>query len=215
MTSLHRWSIAWSRLGTGVTNPALGQALLQAYAEPQRAYHTLAHLQDCLEHFDTVHMLTEHPAEVEIALWFHDAIYNPHAHDNEAQSAHWAQEALRGANLPEDGVQRVVDLIMATCHQATPVGTDACLLVDIDLSILGRPPAVFERYEQHIRAEYAWVPAATFGQRRAAILAAFLERQAIYATPVFRQRYEAQARQNLARSLARLRHSDGTVAWEG
>jgi hypothetical protein len=84
---------------------------------------------------------------------------------------------------------------------------DADLLIDIDLSILGQPPERFRDYEQAIRAEYAWVPEATFVQKRREILAGFLERPAIYHAEWSRTRYESIARANLLASLARLRAS--------
>jgi predicted metal-dependent HD superfamily phosphohydrolase len=212
MLSLARWSSVWSHLGAQSEGAHVYQALVAAYAEPHRRYHTLAHLQDCLQQFDTACTLTIQPAAVEMALWFHDAIYDTHAADNEARSAQWAREALAEAGIAGDVVQHVVDLVLVTQHQAHPVGVDACVLVDIDLSILGRSPEVFDVYESQIRAEYAWVPAATFRQRRAHILQSFLERPLIYSTPFFQERYETQARANLVRSITRLQPSHFSVA---
>ena len=69
------------------------ERLLARYAEPHRRYHSQQHLHECLVHLRPALHLTEHPGEVEIALWFHDAIYELKAQDNEAQSAQW-QRAL-------------------------------------------------------------------------------------------------------------------------
>jgi predicted metal-dependent HD superfamily phosphohydrolase len=205
--NFERWSAMWSRLGAGAGShgETVFQEVIQAYSEPHRRYHTLVHLQDCLQQFDVADSLATHPVEVEAALWFHDAIYDPRSSENEARSAQWAQEALRDAGVSAEIAQRVVDLVFVTRHNARPVGADACVLVDIDLSILGRAPAEFDVYERQIREEYAWVPEPTFRQRRADILQSFLARRVIYETLLFQSRYEAQARQNLARSIARLR----------
>jgi predicted metal-dependent HD superfamily phosphohydrolase len=204
--NFERWSAMWSRLGAGAGShgETVFQEVIQAYSEPHRRYHTLVHLQDCLQQFDVADSLATHPVEVEAALWFHDAIYDPRSSENEARSAQWAQEALRDAGVSAEIAQRVVDLVFVTRHNARPVGADACVLVDIDLSILGRAPAEFDVYERQIREEYAWVPEPTFRQRRADILQSFLARRVIYETLLFQSRYEAQARQNLARSIARL-----------
>jgi predicted metal-dependent HD superfamily phosphohydrolase len=206
MTNFERWSTMWPRLGAGAGSygGTVFQEVIQAYSEPHRRYHTLAHLQDCLQQFDTACSLATHPGEVEAALWFHDAIYDPRAAENEVRSAQWAQKALRDAGVSAQVAQRVADLVLVTRHNARPVGTDACVLVDIDLSILGRAPAAFAVYEHQIREEYAWVPEPTFRQRRADILQSFLTRRVLYETFLFQSRYEAQARQNLARSIARL-----------
>jgi predicted metal-dependent HD superfamily phosphohydrolase len=83
--------------------------------------------------------------------------------------------------------------------------------VDIDLSILGGPPDEFDAYERAIRHEYAHVPGEAFASGRARILRGFLARGWIYATELFRERYETAARENLRRSLARLESSGGKM----
>ena len=184
-----------------LTPPAglLGQ-LLDAWREPQRHYHTLQHLTECLAFFDEVRDQTQRPADIELALWFHDAVYDVRAHDNEERSARWADEALHAAGLAPDSVRRIHDLIMATCHTAVPHTPDAALLTDIDLAILGAPEARFAEYERQIRAEYAWVAPEIYAVKRRAVLRGFLEREAVYATPVLHRRLERQARRNLERA---------------
>jgi len=193
-----RWQTLWATLG--LPAPAgLLERLLDAWREPQRHYHTLQHLEECLTLFDEVRDQAQHPAEIEVALWFHDAVYDVHAHDNEARSARWADEALRAAGLAPDSIRRIHDLIMATCHGAAPAcaNPDAALLTDIDLAILGAPEARIAEYERQIRAEYAWVAPELYAVRRRAVLRGFLERDAVYATPVLHRRLEQQARRNL------------------
>ena len=96
---------------------------------------------------------------------------------------------------------------MFTTHRVPPPDHDARVVVDLDLTILGKSAKEFDRYEAEIRAEYGLVPEPLFRARRAKILRAFLDRNlrpSIYLTEVFRSRYEAAARENLARSLAKL-----------
>lgn len=195
------WADAWRAIGiqrptSSADDPLLAQ-LLARYAEPHRHYHSLQHLDECLALLDAHREAAERPAEVALALWFHDAIYDVHRHDNEAQSATWAFEALTAAGLPEESARRVHDLVMATRHDAVPEGHDAALLVDIDLAILGATPPRFAEYERQIRTEYAHVAQPLFEERRRAILSRFLERQPIYLTPGLRSEREAQARTNL------------------
>jgi predicted metal-dependent HD superfamily phosphohydrolase len=149
--------------------------------------------------------LGEHPAEVEIALWFHDAVYDVQAKDNEAKSAQWAETELNAARVAPQAVARIRELIMATCHAALPVGQDQQLLVDVDLAILGAPRPRFIEYEEQVRQEYDWVPGWLFRRRRRGILKEFLAREPIYSTPQIRAKLEGQARENLAYSLERLR----------
>jgi predicted metal-dependent HD superfamily phosphohydrolase len=179
-------------------------ALLAAYREPQRHYHTLQHLHECLALFESVRHLAEHPAEVALALWFHDAVYDVQGHDNERRSADWASTFAQAAGLPADSRSRLDGLIMATRHDALPDTPDGCLLVDIDLAILGAAPARFDDYGQQVRREYAWVPAPVFQAKRRSILAAFLARQPLYYTPALAARLDGTARANLRRAIEQL-----------
>ena len=197
------WADALALLGCHSTasTERLFDSLVTAYREPQRHYHSLQHLGECLSLARLHEAQARRPGEVAMALWFHDAVYDVHAHDNEQRSADWASDALRAAGVGADAAQRVHALVMATCHDAQPVDDDARLLVDIDLSILGAPPDRFAEYEQQIRREYAHVPREIFEPRRREILGRFLARDPLYLTPTLRADREAQARINLARAI--------------
>lgn len=181
--------------------PSLIPALEAAYQAPGRHYHDLNHIKDCLRAFEAVHDQSDDPQSVELAIWFHDVVYDPTRHDNEERSAEAAARALSALNAPCDLIARVEKLILATKHASAPDDTDAKLLVDVDLAILGRSAAEFDRYEAAIRREYAHVPDAAFAAGRAAVLRRFLERPSIYQISRFRERYEAMARENLLRSI--------------
>lgn len=199
---------AWTALGARGAE-TLHAELLARYAEPHRGYHTQQHLDECLALFGEFSHLADRPAEVEIALWFHDAIYDVHRHDNEALSADWARSALLQAGAAADVAERVAALVLATRHSVAPAMPDEQLLVDIDLAILGAAPARFAEYEVQIRREYAHVPAALFSEKRGAILAGFLARPVLYGTPALRERFEARARANLQAALSALPRPEG------
>jgi predicted metal-dependent HD superfamily phosphohydrolase len=200
-----RWSALWGRLGARGDGRAVHADLRARYAAPERAYHTLAHIAHGLQELDTARHLCRDPDVVELAFWFHDAVYDPRAHDNEERSAALARDVAGGAGLAEDRVRRVSGLILLTKHAGTPpADADGEVLLDADLAILGAPPPEFDRYEQQVRREYAWVPEATFTLERARILRSFLARPRLYFTDHFRRRHEPQARMNLERSLKRL-----------
>lgn len=194
------WAGAWSDLGLQPPAGLLEQLIL-AYEEPQRHYHTLQHLSECLAHFEQVRHLAQQPGEVVIALWFHDAIYDVRGKDNERQSADWAIRVLASCQANQAMLDRVERLIMATRHDATPSDADEQLLVDIDLAILGATPERFAEYDAQVRAEYAWVPGFVYRMKRRRVLKAFLARPRLYGTDHFSARYEAQARRNLAAVL--------------
>ncbi|MGM9425495.1 HD domain-containing protein [Hydrogenophaga sp. MI9] len=190
------WQRAWSALGLPAPD-GLMPRLLDAWAEPPSRYHTQQHLRECLALLEPALDLAQRPGEVELALWFHDAVYDPQGKDNKARSADWACDALAQAGACDEVQLRVRALIMATCHDAEPVDSDARLLVDIDLAILGADPARFAEYDAQVRDEYRWVPSWLYRRKRKEVLAGFLARPAIYGTERFRERFEAQARDNL------------------
>lgn len=204
MTSLARWKQPWAELGLPA-RMELHAELRKRYSEPHRAYHNQHHIAECLQLLEQAQALAEYSATIEIAIWFHDAIYDPRKTDNERRSANWAQRELRRAGASFDLQQRIVDLVMITCHGvADPQTPDEALMSDIDLAILGAGVNRFDEYEQQVRQEYRHVPTQLFRPARRKILSEFLERERIYFTPWFRERREAQARANLQRSLIRL-----------
>lgn len=193
------WARAWAALGLAAPD-GLMQRLLDAWSEPARHYHARQHLRECLALLEPVLDMAQRPGEIELALWFHDAVYDPQGKGNEARSADWACEALAQAGAGRDAQDRVRALIMATCHDAEPEDPDARLLVDIDLAILGADPARFAEYDAQVRAEYHWVPGWLYRRKRREVLEGFLARPSIYGTLAFQGRFEAQARENLRRS---------------
>jgi predicted metal-dependent HD superfamily phosphohydrolase len=199
------WQRTWRGLGARGEGLGLRDELLEAWSQPQRHYHTLRHLHDCLGLFEGAADAAAHPAEVEMALWFHDAVYDPRAADNEQRSADWAQRALAEAGVAPGSSARVCALVMATRHAVEPKGADEQLLVDVDLSILGADRERFEEYEVEVREEYAWVPGPVFRHKRRQILEEFMARRRIFSTPAFAGRLEQDARANLARAHAALK----------
>ena len=195
------WGRAWRAAGARSSGAEVRDALLQRYNEPQRKYHTLQHLCECLQLFDTVRQLPVCPAEVELALWFHDAVYDLKRADNEERSASLAQASLLADGASPEVASRVAALILATRHTSVPRDPDERLVVDIDLAILGTSAERFAEYERQIRDEYAFVPGWLFRRKRRAVLRSFLDRSHIYATPHFAARFEETARANLSHAI--------------
>lgn len=181
-------------------------ALRSRYDEPQRHYHSFTHIQACLQHFDAVRPLLQELVAVELALWFHDVVYDPRAKDNEARSADFARTALQACQLEPALITRVEQLILLTRHIAPPTGvdTDARYLLDIDLAILGAEPTLYDRYETWVRQEYAHVPRLLFRWGRKRLLRRFLRQPALFTTDYFRTRLETPARHNLHQAIKNL-----------
>ena len=204
MTMLAQWQRVWQALGVPNADQDLFDQLIACYSESHRHYHTLQHLQECLAHLENLKALAQRPAEVELALWFHDAIYQTGRKDNEEKSAEWAHDSALAAGLTSHSADRIFSLVLVTKHDALPDNNDAEVLGDIDLGILGAAPERFDEYERQVQEEYSWVPGPLYRRRRRKVLQGFLSRQTIYFTEPFRTLYEIQARDNIARSLGRL-----------
>ena len=178
------------------------------YAEPQRAYHTWVHITDMLQQYEAARRLLRHPIAFELAVLFHDAVYDPRASTNESESAKLLRMTM-SRHASEADIACAEDLILAT-QKHTPAMvqerflSDTKIFLDIDLSILGAGEERFDKYDSDIRREYAFVPLKTYCERRAEILQAFLERPRIYFTDSYADRLETAARSNLKRAIERL-----------
>jgi predicted metal-dependent HD superfamily phosphohydrolase len=84
-----RWQTVWQKLRTPRVPHDVLSELMHAYSSPDRYYHNFTHIQDCLSVFDQTSSLAAHPEEVELAIWFHDAVYDTKRNDNEQKSAAW------------------------------------------------------------------------------------------------------------------------------
>lgn len=185
--------------------PALRARLEAKYAEPQRHYHALAHIEALLHWLAHWHALARAPRLIEAAIWFHDAVYDTHRDDNESRSAELARNELRALAWAEADVARVVTMVRATQHHAADVAdADTLLFLDLDLSVLAQRAEVYDAYSAAVRAEYAWVDETRYRAGRARVLQSFTARAAIYRTPAVHAAWEAPARANLARELQAL-----------
>jgi len=173
------------------------------YSEPHRHYHTCAHIDHCLRQFDDARAHVPSPGAVEMALWFHDAVYDPGALGNERGSAELFL-ARGGVALAPGFARHVCELVMATTHDAIPDSEDAAFVVDIDLSGFGSDWEDFRRDGEAVRREFASVPDARFYRYQDRFLRALLARPSFYLTDFFRARYERRARENIERYLEQL-----------
>ena len=164
----------------------------------------ISHIAECLKELDRIRDDAERPDELEVAIWFHDAVYIPGRPDNEEASAALAEHALSAGGVATSVCERVRSLVLATRHTAVAHGNDARLLADIDLAILGADPYRFGIYDRAIRREFHTLSDAEYAAGRAAVLRGFLARTSIYHTDPFRERYEATARANITAALAAL-----------
>ncbi len=174
-----------------------------AYGSAGRAYHNLDHIAYCLAQFDASAAMAEDRVGVELAIWFHDCIYDTRKPDNEQRSAEVAAAFLQGTSWETS----VPHLVLATNHSDRPGDRDSDLICDIDLSILGEEAAVYNSYALAIRSEYSWVPSGEYTAGRIKVLRGFLDRPHLFSLPLFRDRLESQARENIRSEIERLKDS--------
>ena len=174
------------------------------YAEPARRYHTLEHLRHCLAQADLATGRMPDADTVRLAIWFHDVVYEPAAHDNEARSAAHARAALT-PHLAEARVDDVERLVLATRYGELPRRDDEAWIIDIDYSSFGLPWEEFLRDSQAVRAERPDLGDGDFAIQQSRFLESLLARPFLYHTDFFRERCESQARRNIAGYLETLR----------
>jgi len=204
MLDEERWNKLVKRLSGNVSRDNSFNRIIAAYSESHRHYHTINHIKHCLSEFDAVRGFFDSPDEAEFAIWLHDVVYDTHASDNEEKSAQIAKEILCESRCPEMKVKKIQGLILITKHVQPPETSDAQLIVDIDLAILGQPAEIFDNYEKNIRAEYAWVSEEDYKIGRAKVLQSFYNRPSIFNTSRFEKLYEHQARENILKVLGTL-----------
>lgn len=200
------WLELTAALGVGQSDAREALAdLARRYAEDTRVYHTLEHAWRVVQHVNRLALHAADLINVQLAAWFHDAIYDPRATDNEERSAAYAAGVLQQWEQPQSCIEDVQRLILLTkSHRPASSDSDGQVLVDADLAILGAPPATYARYAAAIRREYSWVSDSDYGSARVTILWQFLERPYIYFTPPMRREREQRARANLNAEIERL-----------
>ena len=199
-----RWERACAGAGSVPLRQQVFKELCDAYTSADRFYHGIGHITECLREFDSVHELAMNPRAIELAIWFHDVVYDGRRTDNEERSAELADARLALLGVGDVFRGEVRRLILLTRHDGEPPDVDGKLIVDIDLASLARPAEVFDQNTRLIRREYPHVGEAEFARGRREMLGRFLARPRIYYTDVFFERYEQRARENLIRALATL-----------
>lgn len=197
-----RFQALWNRcLPTEKDASPIYDDLLGRYSELGRCYHKQTHLTHCLQEFDKAILSMDCPDAIELALWFHDAVYVPGATDNELRSAELFRQ-WGDISFSSDFVDKICQLILVTMHKQPPNGSDECYIVDIDLSSFGVNWSRFLQDSENVRKESAFVPDAVYYPSHAGFLKRLLNRPRIFYTDFFYVRYEEAARCNIKRLLS-------------
>ncbi|MFJ3232297.1 hypothetical protein [Streptomyces sp. NPDC086787] len=209
LNALSALGARWTRALEGARGHADGpdpapyaDNLLARWQEPQRRYHTVAHLTAVLDHIDVLHEHAADPDVVRLAAWFHDAVYFPDRSENEERSARAAERALPEAGVSDERTAEVARLVRLTVtHDPADDDRDGQVLCDADLAILAAPPDAYAAYTAAVREEYHFVPEDAFRAGRSAILRQLLDLPRLFHTPYGQAHWEAAARRNLRAEL--------------
>ena len=200
------WIALARRAGARDDVTGAGAALLGRWSEPHRAYHDLAHLDEVLHRIDLLAGEADQPDLVRLAAWFHDAVYDPQASDNEERSAEVATVALADLGLAPDVVDEVARLVRLTATHAVGTGDrDGVVLCDADLAVLASDPPRYQSYVEGVRREYAHLDDPTFARGRSDVLHRLLDRPQLFTTSYGRREWEQRARANVAAEVRGLR----------
>jgi len=185
------------------------QELSQMYQEEERHYHTLTHIDHMLSQMEQYVPDSLQSVELELAIWYHDVVYDAKSHENEANSAALCSAVLKNINsLSTESLAIINSLIMSTHgHKVLLEGPKRAvneLMLDLDLCILGLNWDRYAQYSREIRQEYIHIPLEAYKTGRSLVMRSFLTRNEIYFSKVFKDLYEEQARENLNRELMKL-----------
>lgn len=197
-----RWNSLLTRLGAeSGRHFRILDDLLTRYGEPQRVFHNASHISNMLGG-------GEKDVVLELAIWYHDAVFDPTRTNNEELSAELAEKNLSQIGLKSKLISQVLDSVLSTkTHNAKDKIQEK--LIDLDLNILGASEKDYARYRQAIRLEYAWVPDEIYQYQRSLVMQRFLDRETIFYAA---KDLEVQARENLAREIRLLQDYASDVA---
>ncbi|WP_412987218.1 hypothetical protein [Pontimicrobium sp. IMCC45349] len=199
----HRWTLFCSAEDSQLTSQ-LWTEIESQYSEKSRHYHTLEHLHNMFSAYDEIEKLINNKEAFQFTVWYHDIIYKASKNNNEEQSALLAVDRLKKLNLEISQIELIKTLILSTKKHSVlsnENASDNSYLLDIDLSILGTDWSVYQSYCSNIRKEYKIYPTFMYNKGRKQVLKNFLDRDTLYFTEYFKEKFEIQARNNIKREL--------------
>lgn len=171
------------------------------YSEKRRHYHNLLHLENMFNELEMVKSNISDFTAISFSVFYHDVIYDAPSKTNEEKSAAKAEKRLAELHLDKNKISIISEQILATKSHQRCDQEDTNYLLDADLSVLGKDFTTYLEYTQNIRKEYSIYPDFLYKPGRKKVLRHFLELESIFKTDYFKQKYEAQARKNIAEEL--------------
>ncbi|WP_343660782.1 hypothetical protein [Chryseobacterium sp.] len=171
------------------------------YSEKGRHYHNLLHLENMLVELEAIKSKISDFTTVSFSVFYHDIIYDATSKTNEEKSADKAEKRLTELHVSQGKISIISEQIRATKTHLRSDHADTNYLLDADLSVLGKDFNTYLEYTQNIRKEYSIYPDFLYKPGRKKVLKHFLELESIFKTEYFKEKYETQAKKNLATEL--------------
>jgi len=178
--------------------------IAEKYSSSKRYYHNLNHINELVSLLNIYKSSICDLEIVQLAIFYHDVIYNAIKKDNEFKSAIFCKKHLEKTSLPKEKLEKCYNYILATKNHETNNENDLNYLLDFDLSILSSQDIDYEIYLKQIRKEYSFFPDIIYNAGRKKVLQYFLKQKKIYKTDEFYVKFEKKARENLNNELIKL-----------
>ncbi|KAJ9601537.1 hypothetical protein L9F63_000280 [Diploptera punctata] len=190
--------------------------ILKKYSEDGRNYHNIQHLEEKLEHLNSVKQVLKNPDAVVLAIIFHYYEYDPKAVDCVEKNCEHFNKFADESGIPKESElhSTVLELLQAATTHSTDAhktdgqygSNDLHFFLDIDMAVLGSEPEHYLDHIAKVQQEYAFLPETIYNNLRLKVLQSFLQIPNIFATKEFRDKFESQARTNIQKEVEKLKH---------
>jgi predicted metal-dependent HD superfamily phosphohydrolase len=171
--------------------------IYSAYSSEGRYYHGLEHLRSIFRLTEEEVLSTTDRQALNLAVFYHDIVYDFERKDNERKSADLAIDRLSRAGVDQILIERVEELIMATYGHEYSDDALRNLMIEADVSVIGTDHDTYAKYAENCRREYSMFSDEEYNPVRKQALSHFLNTGSLFVSPKFKERFEANAKRNL------------------
>lgn len=173
--------------------------IVEYYSSELRFYHNLVHLDNMLSELKSVENEVKEKDALLFSIYYHDIIYSTNNSDNELKSALLFKKRIERTSFKQ--IEKCAKQIQLTKEHKLSKDNDVNILLDLDLSILGKNKTEYNEYSQNIRNEYKTYSDFEYRNGRKKVLNELLNLPSIYKTDYFITKFEVNARNNITYEL--------------
>lgn len=161
--------------------------LTKQYAQQHRKYHTLEHIAYMFTTAKERGIMLNYAQQ--LAIWWHDAVYNVDSATNEEDSASlmWNNQGCVRSDILRDATTMIHD---TKAH--IPSNEASAIVSDLDMFILA-DSRNYDRYKIQVREEFSHVPIDTYCIRRKEFLERTITTEIFYSPEFIKHRENAVA----------------------